>query len=329
MGSLVFHRDVVVDHCASSNMGGKPYPVGRFAHTLRVRLMREHLGIDVDAMYEDDLMAFEPVKPAYEQEEWYPDGEESSEQEDSAVHLKKKSGKTAAISLMHNVTDGLEQIVHGADDIEGKHVSSLLRTTAIKTTGADATAGDVSLNEERTTFTRGGEKQHGFTSSIVPTLEEKTVAEHRPPADQCDGVPIEDVIAEGPEPETGIVENGNAHNEPEEGRVNGQLYGAPVNAEPQYDKEPPHAPSTKSDASSEEEKAPGARSTIRKHLTAKLGTKIGSKAWTLPVPTPKVDPYGFEDPICDEFWKNVWVACAAHNVRLFFYSHFRLLAHTP
>jgi phospholipase D1/2 len=41
-------------------MAGKPFKVGRFAHTLRVRLMREHLGVDVDAMYEDDLMAPNP-----------------------------------------------------------------------------------------------------------------------------------------------------------------------------------------------------------------------------------------------------------------------------
>ncbi|KAK5120711.1 hypothetical protein LTR85_006069 [Meristemomyces frigidus] len=34
-----------------SFMGGKPYDVGEFPHTLRKRLMREHLGIDVDAIY--------------------------------------------------------------------------------------------------------------------------------------------------------------------------------------------------------------------------------------------------------------------------------------
>ena len=38
--------------------------------------MREHLGVDVDAMYEEDLMASEPVKPPHEQEEWDPDVEE-------------------------------------------------------------------------------------------------------------------------------------------------------------------------------------------------------------------------------------------------------------
>ncbi|KAI1112305.1 phospholipase D [Nemania sp. NC0429] len=37
-----------------STMGGEPYLVGRFAHTLRMRLMREHLGLDVDAITEED-----------------------------------------------------------------------------------------------------------------------------------------------------------------------------------------------------------------------------------------------------------------------------------
>jgi phospholipase D1/2 len=36
-----------------SNMAGKPYRVGRFAHSLRMRLMREHLGLDVDKIMED------------------------------------------------------------------------------------------------------------------------------------------------------------------------------------------------------------------------------------------------------------------------------------
>ncbi|KAF1354647.1 hypothetical protein BDV97DRAFT_365897 [Delphinella strobiligena] len=34
-----------------SYMGGKPYEVGTFPHTLRMRLMREHLGIDVDELH--------------------------------------------------------------------------------------------------------------------------------------------------------------------------------------------------------------------------------------------------------------------------------------
>ena len=39
-----------------SKMNGKPYQVGRFPHTLRMRLMREHLGLDVDQIMEDAQM---------------------------------------------------------------------------------------------------------------------------------------------------------------------------------------------------------------------------------------------------------------------------------
>ncbi|KAL2758247.1 hypothetical protein ACRALDRAFT_2025867 [Sodiomyces alcalophilus JCM 7366] len=40
-----------------STMAGKPYRVGRFAHTLRLRLMREHLGLDVDEILEEERQA--------------------------------------------------------------------------------------------------------------------------------------------------------------------------------------------------------------------------------------------------------------------------------
>lgn len=66
-----------------STMNGKPYLVGRFPHTLRMRLMREHLGIDVDELMEHDIateeellkiqVAEEDVKPP-EGREW-PDSE--------------------------------------------------------------------------------------------------------------------------------------------------------------------------------------------------------------------------------------------------------------
>ena len=98
-----------------------------------------------------------------------------------------------------------------------------------------------------------------------------------------------------------------------EARVeNGELYGAPADAsrDPKTDDQPPHAVSGKNDATATEEKAVHARAEIRKHLSTKFNPKI----WTLPTPTPKVDPHGFEDPISDEFWKKVWMACAVHNV---------------
>lgn len=98
------HNLSMAHHCVSS-MAGKPFKVGRFAHTLRVRLMREHLGVDVDAMYEDDLMAFEPTVPAYEQDGWDPDVEQEYGKEDGVTHV----GKTATRRLWHDTVDGIGQ----------------------------------------------------------------------------------------------------------------------------------------------------------------------------------------------------------------------------
>ena len=56
-------------------MGGRPFKVGRFAHTLRIRLMREHVGVDVDAMYNEDLMENTPLRPREGLRVSGPDGE--------------------------------------------------------------------------------------------------------------------------------------------------------------------------------------------------------------------------------------------------------------
>lgn len=51
---------VVTDHMMiPSMMAGRPYMVGEFPHSLRKRLMREHLGLDVDEIYRRDQLAKE------------------------------------------------------------------------------------------------------------------------------------------------------------------------------------------------------------------------------------------------------------------------------
>lgn len=56
-------------------MAGKPFKVGRFAHSLRMRLMREHVGVDVDRMTEHDYIPRDEMKPD-EQEVWDPESEQ-------------------------------------------------------------------------------------------------------------------------------------------------------------------------------------------------------------------------------------------------------------
>jgi phospholipase D1/2 len=80
------------------------------------------------------------------------------------------------------------------------------------------------------------------------------------------------------------------------------------------DKEPPHAREpTKEDADDQEKAGVRARTLLRKHL----GVRLGTKNWTLPTPGPIVDPHGFDDPICDEFWRDVWISAAVHNTEIY------------
>lgn len=195
-------------------------------------------------------------------------------------------------------------MIHGGSDVTSKLASQALHKIGVGS-APDSRIADVTVMNERQTFTRDGEKEPGFTSAVVPTLEEKMVSEHRPPGSKALGTPI----LEDPEIEKSERE-GTA---PETARLdNGQLFGAPADAskDAKTDDEPPHAKGAKDDADAEEKKAPRARSILRKHLMADLG----QSPWTLPTPTPKVDPDGFADPVCDEFWKDVWVASAVHNV---------------
>lgn len=194
-----------------------------------------------------------------------------------------------------------------AEDATDRDVVQMIRKLGVKTKGVDGSTEDKQMEEERSDFTKDGKKEPGFASSKVPTLEEKTILEHRPPPEQSNGEkPLLDAV-EGDDKSPG--------REPQEARVQDgseQLYGAPADASKnmQADDEPPHARSGNIDASEEEKAAVHARQVIRKHLSS----GVGNKPWTIPARSPEVDPHGFSDPVSDAFWKNVWVACAVHNV---------------
>lgn len=90
-------------------MAGSPFKVGRFAHTLRVRLMREHLGIDVDALDEEDLMSHDPVQAEHEQQPWDPDSEQAYGEEGDVTHIKKSKQKTPLGGLAADAKDNITQ----------------------------------------------------------------------------------------------------------------------------------------------------------------------------------------------------------------------------
>ena len=88
LASVIRDTDMI-----DSKMAGKPYKVGRFAHTLRIRLMREHLGCDVDSMEEDDLLDRDAVAPEEEIQVWDP----SHEQQAAGDHHDEGVVKTQTV----------------------------------------------------------------------------------------------------------------------------------------------------------------------------------------------------------------------------------------
>lgn len=106
------YRDCLVEKSNPivSSMAGQPFKVGRFAHTLRVRLMREHLGIDVDSLNEDTLTTRVPVEQYYEQEPWDPDNEQTYGQKSGITHVSDSRQKMA---LGNFVAEGMGNVDQG------------------------------------------------------------------------------------------------------------------------------------------------------------------------------------------------------------------------
>lgn len=185
----------------------------------------------------------------------------------------------------------------------------------------------------------------GFAGSIVPTLEEKTIFERRPSASHANGQPLFDLLdeeserrAEDKSPDvTDVAEAEVPQVQAERGdyvpedkkqggrgvpviqtrddRESPERFGEPANAT-EGDEAPPTQGNdrTGNTSSKQEHAAIQARKTLRKHLNA----KVGMNAWSMPTPTPIVDPNRFHDPLDVDFWKDMWTAVAVHNVSLSF-----------
>ncbi len=189
---------------------------------------------------------------------------------------------------------------------------------------------------EREDYSDDGEAERGFASSVVPTLEERTIAERRPSQRHTNGKPLFDAIDEGEVQGEGDIEEATV---PDNAKPNDkpvpvdqdadgtggsssaakvrpsdgpEKYGAPANAV-ENDDDVPNADTGRDEHTQLEQDAIKARKTMRKHLAA----AVGVSPWTMPTPTPKIDPEGFVDPLCESFWKDMWVASAVHNTEIF------------
>ncbi|KAG0148284.1 hypothetical protein CROQUDRAFT_41585 [Cronartium quercuum f. sp. fusiforme G11] len=173
-----------------SIMGGKPYKVGRFAHTMRVRLMREHLGVDVDAL-EAEEANMELMEHQRESSTsmigsgmWDPDREQRNEGEarDGVTHVFSNRARAASVikSLGHDIKDKLSGHKPGSlydsigESIEGpvgkpptkKSVTEQARKNPEVAEGRDGSTPDEKVP----------------ASKLEKTLEEKLASEQSVPA---------------------------------------------------------------------------------------------------------------------------------------------------
>ncbi|KAG1884901.1 phospholipase D [Suillus subluteus] len=276
-------------------MAGKPFRVGRFAHTLRMRLMREHVGVDVDAMVEHEPMPHEDIEPDHEQER-----DPESEQEPGGRDVTQAKHMNPMRDMLHTAGEGIKQSSSG--DAAALSASHHLKKPIVKVELHELNT----LEEGCMTYSHEGKKEPGLASAIVPTVEEAVVKDHLLPASQAENPRLKYKL------EHRLGENSDTV---EKHTADGEAYSAPALASrnPQADDKPPHLESGANDPDELEKTAPGTRALLRKHPAS----KVGNKTWGVLNPPPHVDPEGFEDPISDAFWNNVWNACATHNTEIY------------
>ncbi|TFK27984.1 phospholipase D [Coprinopsis marcescibilis] len=308
-------RDTDMLDCS---MAGRPFPVGRFAHSLRVRLMREHLGIDVDAVDEEDLMAREPVVREDEQEPWDPDHEQTLDTDDESISIKThRQNKTPVGRMAHLGVAQVSQAAKGVGEVFSLHVGKGLKSTGVTPENPTVQdAGEQTLESERTDYNNRGEKRAGFASSAVPTMEEKTLAEGRPRkisiSHRFPGHHIQEETIEEESPQEVVAnENGNDADSDKTSEPHDFVLLDP----------PPRSRSRSTahldghqrpsiDEKDEQNIFPEFRANLRKNHSIK-------SQWSVPVARPKVEFDDFEDPISDAFWKDKWMASAVHNTEIY------------
>jgi phospholipase D1/2 len=311
--------------CIFRKMGGKPFKVGRFAHSLRVRLMREHIGIDVDALDDEDTRAHNTAEGEHVANIWDPD----TEQQRGFGSVPEK--RHHAERVKDRVRDAVEQgdIWHPISQLSSSDQDCAV-VSSFKDVGTEDAVQGLSkaglkrallgpAPQERSLYTHDGGKPSFSPHVLAPTLEEKFEAEHQPPTECADEI-INDESVEGEVQEGGgsvpvatKFENGHL---PTDAPLASKTYGQPSQAR-----------IGKNDNDGDEQKAQRARNLLRKYPNVKLG----QSSRTVPIQKPKFDANSFEDPLCDEFWEDIWVASAVHNVGVYKFLGINALTnrHTP
>jgi phospholipase D1/2 len=285
-------------------MDGNPFKVGRFAHSLRVRLMREHIGIDVDVLDDEDTRTHNTTEGEHI---WDPDTEQHrgwGSVTEKRHHAERAKDRVRDAVDQGNIRHPISPLSSSNQDCavvsNFKDVGTEDAVQGLSKTGPKRVLPDPAL-QEGSIYTHNG----GNPLALAPTLEEKVKAEHQQPGGCADGITNDESAEEkvqergGSAPVSTKLENGHL---PADASLAYKTYSQPSQVR-----------IGKNDNDGDEQKAQRARNLQRKYPNVKLG----QSSRTVPTRKPKFDADSFEDPLCDEFWGDIWVASAVHNVGVY------------
>ncbi|KAF8550810.1 phospholipase D [Imleria badia] len=278
-------------------MAGVPFEVGRFAHTLRVRLMREHVGVDVDALADEDHVSHgEDSYHQQAQEQWDP----NAEQELPGRHVVEVARERPIHDKVHTAAHGIKE---GARNAEHTIVESLSK--ALHPIVADGNIHDPepkegsSLQDGRALCSFDEEKPVGFNGAAVPAVRAEAL--ERPPP------PLEIKV-------TSYVDQPGALGDQKADSNTDTPFDAHAAGWEVVDGKA-HAARDASSSTLDHSDWTEDKSTTYNHRRRHLHEAKGKQP--SPIPAPYIHPDCFEDPISDEFWEDIWVASAEHNTEIY------------
>jgi len=311
-----------------SKMAGKPYKVGNFAHSLRVKLMREHLGVDVDAMEEQeaamDMMSREPETMLDEDDAWDPDNEQDhtfqtggSKKNQTILSKSKRAG-----AFTNQFGGGLSEMGSGIKTAVGEKMDRTFKDKKEEDMDPEERAEierNVIAPADRVGRIIDGDinKEHGDEGDeIVPTMEEIIVSQERPisvaaertDADRAKTYETRSVPRVDPSHGNASLDVSDASGLPRKLQrgADGTTFAAGAAENNDSASRPQRNQAGESRSSyissqSESGKSDAAKDTEDHRHRA--SSKVSTNPWAPPTSAPDIDPYDFEDPISDHFFK--------------------------
>ncbi|CAO1625909.1 unnamed protein product [Sympodiomycopsis kandeliae] len=309
-----------------STMAGQPYKVGRFAHTLRIHLMREHLGVDVDEVEQREAKEFqEQEAPADKKsksgedelseldDERPKDDAEDSEGNVTRVtdhHRFKELGsqasstaRDAAKGLRHEVKDFVS---NPSDSVPGSNPTKKVQEAVVPENGGheDDELGDARADEEK-------------RQDNVTRLLQKDAGAERP--EDSAGVGTSDEPSREDESQrqqedlsTTVEERRLAEMHEHGGRSR-----RAVSEEPEGQLANQHQRGQNPHRMDESASAPILGGGSQEEGRKKINAQMSANPWAPPISVPKIDPESFKDPLSDAFYKDMWLASAIHNTQIY------------